>query len=123
MSYEIMIKGAGPNGMGRSYIVGKEDVIKGGKLRSYTAGAGIREEVELSAGNTIYHVTDKCGKLLSSYSDVFVLRIDGKEVEPKVSKEKMSVDEQIARLTAQIEDLKSKPKKAKAKKKKEAIAP
>ncbi|CAM5998854.1 unnamed protein product [Sphagnum balticum] len=103
---------------GRSYIVGKEDVIKGGKLRSYPAGPSIREEVELSAGNTIYHVTEKCGKLLASCGDVFVIRIDGKEV-PVKNIEKVSVEEQVARLTAKIEELQSKPqrvKKVKAKK-------
>ena len=110
--YEIMIRGVGPKGEGRSYIVGKNDVIKGGKLRTYPAGPNIREEVELSAGNTIYHVTDKCGKLLSTCPDVFVLRIDGKEVEPKKDKE-ITVEEQIARLTAKIEELQTKPKKAK----------
>lgn len=111
--YEIMNQGK------RSFIVGKEDVIKGGIKRVYPAGPTMREEVELAPGNVIYQVTDECGKMLRGYKEIFVLRINGKEVPVEQNKE-ITVEEQIARLTAQIEDLKSakrKPKKAKAIKK------
>ena len=59
----------------RSFIVAKEDVIKGGKLRSYPAGKDTRHEVELSPSKSIYEVTDKCGKELSTYADVNVLEV------------------------------------------------
>ena len=118
-----MIRGVGPGGTGRSFIVGKDDVIKGGIPRIYPAGPTTRHEVELQAGTNIYTITNECGKILEKYPDVMVIRIDGKEV-IKDEKKEMSVEEKIARLTAQIEDLKAKkvkPKKAKAKK--EKIAP
>ena len=118
MSYEIMIRGVGPGGTGRSFIVAKEDVIKGGIPRTYPAGPTIRHEVELQAGPKIYTITNACGKILEKYPDVMVIRIDGQEVVHDEKKE-ITVEEKIARLTAQIEDLKakkSKPKKAKAKK-------
>jgi hypothetical protein len=106
--YEIM------NNSKRSYVVGKDDVISGGIARIYPAGPTTRHEVELPPGNKIYKVTDECGKLLLTHQGIFVLRINGKEV-PQEDKTELSVEEKIARLTAQIEDLKSAKKKAKKK--------
>jgi len=65
--YRILVTGQ------RSYIVGKDDVLKGGTRRSYPVGGGKREEVELAPGKIIYEITDACYKILKDCTDVMVV--------------------------------------------------
>lgn len=69
MAVKIMIQGQ------RSFIVGREDVIKGGTVRSYPVGGQPKpkEEVELAPGKTVYTITDACFNTLKSYSDVTLI--------------------------------------------------
>jgi len=67
--YRLLVTGQ------RSYIVGKDDVLKGGKARKFPAGPEIREEVELFPSKTVYEVTDSCGKELDGRTDINVIEI------------------------------------------------
>lgn len=94
----------------RSFIVGREDVIKGGIARSYPAGQTTRHEVELAPSRYPYHITNECGKILEDFPDINIIEKDGKEVvdEPEITQ---TADERIAQLEAQIKALTSKPKR------------
>lgn len=96
----------------RSFIVAKEDVIKGGIQRSYPAGKTIRHEVELAPGRYPYHITNECGKVLESFPDINVIEMDGVEVIEETINEKSS-EERIAELEALVKELKSAKKKVK----------
>ena len=61
--YRIMIQKA------RSFIVDKKQVLKGGITRTYPIGGGIREEIELAPGKSIYHVTDDCFEILKGFEE------------------------------------------------------
>ncbi len=98
----------------RSFIVGKEDVIKGGVKRVYPAGPTTREEVELRPGNYVYEVTNECGKMLATFDrEIFIMEKDGVAVIPEEEVTELTPDERIAQLEAQIKALTSKPKRTK----------
>lgn len=99
----------------RSFIVGKEDVIKGGIERSYPAGQTTRHEVEMAPSRFPYHITNDCGKVLESFPDVNVIEKYGVEVIEEVINTQ-SPEERIAQLEAQIKSLTSKPKRNRIKK-------
>ena len=117
--YKLMIVGNGPKGQGRSFIVAREDVLKGGKERVHNVGKDKVVDVELIPGRGIYEVTNKCGKFLETFADVNVLEKDGKEVIRDESPA-LTAEERIAQLEEQIKEMKSKKR---AKKIKETVAP
>ena len=96
------------NNTQRSFIVGKDDVLKGGLRRTYPAGPTIREEIELRPGNYIYEVTDECGKTLSSFFGIFIMEKNGVAVVPEEHTEELSSEERIKHLEEQIKILTAK---------------
>ena len=91
----------------RSFIVGREEVLKGGIHRSYPAGETTKHEVELQPSRYPYHVTNECGKKLESFGDVNIIEKDGQEIVDEPENEQ-SAEERIAQLEAQIKELTAK---------------
>lgn len=105
------------NNTQRSFIVGKDDVIKGGLRRTYPAGPTTREEIEIRPGNYVYEVTDECGKMLSTFKGIFIMEKNGVAVIPEEETIELSAEERIKQLEEQIKILTSrksrKPKETK----------
>lgn len=97
----------------RSFIVGKDDVLKGGVKRVYPAGPTTREEVELRPGNFVYEITNECGKTLEDFHDIFVMEKDGVQVIHEDPAQEQTADERIAQLEALVKELRANSRKTK----------